>query len=323
MNLLLFIWGSLPFNDFGVALVIFTILTRLLMWPLVQKQIRQSKALRAIQPELKEIREKYKAKEDRQLMAQAQMELYKSKNVSPFGSILILFIQLPLFLGVFSVVRQLAETPEVVAERVYGAVGNIDRVQGVVQNPESFEKTFFGIDLAQSGFSGGFSEPTLFIPLIIIALYAAFMQFKTAKMLAPTDTKSRSLKEILKAEAEGNQAEQSEIMAASAGMLRYMLPVIIFFFALTTTGSIALYLASSATFAFFQQTIIARSKATDVAESDITVKTYNADEKKKAAKKATKSGKKKPIEAEIVKKAPKKKSKKTASKKKSTKKKRI
>ena len=59
-NLLIAIYGLVPGGDFGVALIIFTILVRLIMWPLVKKQLHQTKVMRKIQPELKKIKAKAK-----------------------------------------------------------------------------------------------------------------------------------------------------------------------------------------------------------------------------------------------------------------------
>ena len=300
LNLLVFIWGILPIKDFGLALVVFTVLTRLLMWPLVRKQIRQTKVMRSIQPELKKIKEKYK--DDRQGLAQAQMALYQSKGVNPFSSIGMLFVQLPLFFGVFSVVRQLADNPSIIGERAYSWVSGIDRVSEVIANPDSFEKTFFGIDLARNAFA---SFDTIYLPLVLIALFAGVMQFVTARMLSPTNN-GRSLKEILKAETEGKPADQAEIMAASAGMMKYFLPAMIVFFAMRTTGSIALYLAASATIGYLQQKIIAAQKSTDT-EADrvgLTTKTYTQQSAKKSKSSKAASRKSTAVEAEIVSKKP-------------------
>ena len=55
-NLLVFIYAILPGHNFGLALIIFTIVVRMLMWPLVKKQLHQAKAMRKLQPEIKKIK---------------------------------------------------------------------------------------------------------------------------------------------------------------------------------------------------------------------------------------------------------------------------
>ncbi len=60
-NLLVFIYAILPGHNFGLALIIFTIIIRLLMWPLVKKQLHQARAMRELQPEIKKIKRPPKA----------------------------------------------------------------------------------------------------------------------------------------------------------------------------------------------------------------------------------------------------------------------
>ena len=98
-NILVVIYGLIPGQDFGVALIVFTIIVRLLMWPLVNKQLNQTKVMRKLQPELAKI--KLKAKGNRQLEATLSMELYKERGVSPFSSIGTLLLQLPIFIALF------------------------------------------------------------------------------------------------------------------------------------------------------------------------------------------------------------------------------
>src|SRR3954468_3612325 len=87
-NLLVFIYALLPGHNFGLALVIFTIIIRLLLWPLVKKQLHQAKAMRALQPELKKIKQATKG--DRSRESQMLMELYKERGINPFATFPIL-----------------------------------------------------------------------------------------------------------------------------------------------------------------------------------------------------------------------------------------
>src|SRR5665811_1304375 len=91
-NLLIFIYGVIPGADFGVALVLFTIIVRFAMYPLLKKQLHQSRSMQRLQPELKRIQAQHK--DNPQLQGAAMMELYKKHNVSPWRSILIMVIQI-------------------------------------------------------------------------------------------------------------------------------------------------------------------------------------------------------------------------------------
>src|SRR5437763_10926574 len=90
-NLLVIIYALLPGHNFGLALIIFTIIIRLLLWPLVKRQLHHATSMRKLQPELKRIKKETKG--DRQLESQRMMELYKEKGINPFGTFPILIIQ--------------------------------------------------------------------------------------------------------------------------------------------------------------------------------------------------------------------------------------
>ncbi len=90
-NLLAFIYNFI--GDFGVSIIIVTILIRLLMWPLVKKQLHQTKMMRQIQPELKKI--KQKANGNRMLESTMLMELYRETNIKPWSWMLVLLIEIP------------------------------------------------------------------------------------------------------------------------------------------------------------------------------------------------------------------------------------
>ena len=93
-------------HDFGLAIIIFTILVKLCMWPLTKRQLNQTKLMRKLQPELTQIKKNCNG--NKQLESLQTMDLYKRYNVKPFASILTLFIQLPIFIAIFSAIRVIA-----------------------------------------------------------------------------------------------------------------------------------------------------------------------------------------------------------------------
>src|ERR1700759_3962643 len=103
-NLLVLIYALLPGHNFGLAIILFTILVRLLMWPLVRKQLHQAKAMRELQPEIKRI--KQAAKGNRQQENLMLMELYKEKGINPFSTFPILIVQLVILIGLYSGLRR-------------------------------------------------------------------------------------------------------------------------------------------------------------------------------------------------------------------------
>ena len=110
LNVLLLI-NSLVGN-FGISIILFTILIRLLTHPLTVQQFKATKAMQTLQedPRYKKMQEKYKDDKDR--LAQEQMKLYKELGINPLGSCLPTLIQLPLILGLYqSVTRAMAASP--------------------------------------------------------------------------------------------------------------------------------------------------------------------------------------------------------------------
>ena len=85
------------------SIVLLTVIVRVVLIPLTWRQIKSMRAMQALQPQLKVLQDKYK--DDRQLLNQKMMEFYKENNVSPFGSCLPLLLQMPVFLGLFYMLR--------------------------------------------------------------------------------------------------------------------------------------------------------------------------------------------------------------------------
>ncbi len=92
----------------GLAIIIFTIILRVVLLPLSLIQIRSQRHQMAVQPELKELQRKFKG--DREGLARAQMQLYKERGVNPAAGCLPLLIQLPILFGMYSAMSQLATT---------------------------------------------------------------------------------------------------------------------------------------------------------------------------------------------------------------------
>ena len=85
-------------NSYGWAIVALTLIVRFLFWPLTQKSNKSMKKMQALQPKIKEIREKYK---DSQLQSAKTMELYRKEKVNPVGGCLPLFLQFPVFIALY------------------------------------------------------------------------------------------------------------------------------------------------------------------------------------------------------------------------------
>ena len=136
INILFVIYNYI--GDFGVAMIIFTILVKLLTWPLVKKQFLQMKLMRKIQPELTEIRKRCNG--NKQLESLQMMDLYKRNNVKPFTSIWTLLIQLPIFFAIFFAIRIMV-TPTVkdnVEKRAYPVVSEMTRIDEIIKLQKTY-----------------------------------------------------------------------------------------------------------------------------------------------------------------------------------------
>ncbi len=111
ITVMLFIY-DLVGQNFGWAIIIFTVLVRVVTYPLTARQMKSSKAMQELQNSKKWADIQKKHKDDKEALAQKQMEIYKEMGISPFGSCLPLLIQFPVIIGLYqAIIRTLAVTP--------------------------------------------------------------------------------------------------------------------------------------------------------------------------------------------------------------------
>jgi YidC/Oxa1 family membrane protein insertase len=97
------LWMHQYVHNYGVVLIIFGVLVRLVMWPLTQKSFESMQRMQGIQPEINKMRERYK--NDPQRMQQELMRLYKERGVNPLGGCLPNLLPLPVLFALFVVVQ--------------------------------------------------------------------------------------------------------------------------------------------------------------------------------------------------------------------------
>lgn len=98
-NLLVFIYNIIPGGDFGIAIIVLTVVIRLVLAPLSVKALISQKKINKLQPQIKELQEKHKG--DKQALGQATMELYKQNGSNPFSGCLPILIQIPIFFALY------------------------------------------------------------------------------------------------------------------------------------------------------------------------------------------------------------------------------
>ncbi|HYF96748.1 MAG TPA: YidC/Oxa1 family membrane protein insertase [Patescibacteria group bacterium] len=290
-NLLEFIYAVIPGHDLGLSIIIFTIIIRIALWPLVKKQLHQAKAMRKLQPELKKI--KQSAKGDRQKEARLQMELYKEHGVKPFATIGTLIIQLPIFIALYQSVNKLINDSNIIFSFSYEWVRELDWIQQLSVDITLFDHTLFGVvDLSRRAIDSG----GLYVPALMVAIAAAVMQYYQSKLMMLDNKDSKKLSDILKQAASGQQADQSEVGAAVSRTMLYFLPFITFIFAVSVPSALALYLLTSSAVGYLQQAYVLNQDKDEMHELAVAaeaVEKSSAKTKKTSNKKSKKSSSKK------------------------------
>jgi YidC/Oxa1 family membrane protein insertase len=284
-NLLVFIYAILPGHNFGLAIIIFTVIVRLLMWPLVKKQITHAKAMRELAPEIKKI--KQAAKGDKQKESQMTMELYKEREINPFASLGILIIQLPILIGLYSGLNRIIHDPHQIVSFSYSWMHNLPGMKTLASDIHNFDDSLLGfINLSRKALG----EHGLYWPALIIVVLAAIAQYFQSRQLMPQSDDSRSLRQILREAGQGRQADQTEVNAAVGRGTLFLVPGMVFLFGLNFPAALTLYWLTTSLVAYIQQARILRE---DVAEADAKVPDQKqpADKPSKASQPTTtKSG---------------------------------
>lgn len=256
-SVLIFIYGILPLRDLGIALIIFTIIVRLAMWPMVKKQLHQTKVMRQLQPQLATI--KKKAKGNKQLESQMMLELYREKGINPFGQIGLLLVQLPVFIALFAVVRIITEEQHNIPKFTYDFLEGIPGVHDALNHVNS---TFLGIiDLTKHA---TLPDGGIYWPLALLAVVAAVLQYIQSKQLLPQPKEKRRLRDILKEQASGKDVDQAEMSALMTGKMIWLFPALTFLISMYLAGALVLYLVVSSAVAIIQQDRVLKKDETDL-----------------------------------------------------------
>lgn len=291
-NLLVLICALIPGHNFGLAIIIFTVLVRLLMWPLVKKQLHHARAIRELQPELKKI--KAASKGDRQKESRLTMELYKERQINPFASLGIVIVQIPIFIGLYIGLKKIIDHPEEIINFSYPFLHDLGWLKSLAQDIHQFDNTLFGVvDLTRTAL-----DP-LYWPALLITVASAFTQYLQSKQLMPKSEDARSLRQILKEAGKGKSADQQEVNAAVGRSTMVIIPLFVLLIGLHLEAALPLYWLTTSAVAYWQQS---RILSEDVKEAEAVAGSQST--------------------ARVVEKADKPKNKKSSSNKKATRKRR-
>lgn len=261
------IYEFCSFGNYGLAIIIFTVLTKLLLMPLTYKQQKSSRQTQAMQAELAEIQKLFKGDKDR--IAEETQKLYTKYGVNPMAGCLPLLIQFPIIMALYAVVREpityiLGKADSLIngAAKVLGIAEGSVNLQldimnklsadpSLVEKVEGFTKAdiinfnFLGINLGETptiDFGKIGENPGLYLPLLLIPLIAAATTFLQSKLL----TKMNS----------GRQGEANAQAQAMNKSMSLMMPLMILVLAFTVPASLGLYWITGNVFQIVQQIVI-------------------------------------------------------------------
>lgn len=221
-NALVVIYQYLPGQDFGIAVIVLTILIRIALYPLMIKSLKSQKALSELQPKIQELQQKYKDNKEQQ--SKEMMALYQKEKINPFGGCLPFLLQLPILIALYRVFWK-GLSPE-----------SMRFLYSFVPNPGAINPSFLGlINLAE--------------PNLILAFVAGITQFFQTKMLLPQQKISK--------EKTGQMGQFSNMMQKQ---MLYFFPILTVLILWRLPSAIGIYWIVTAVFSIGQQHLIFKKK---------------------------------------------------------------
>ena len=217
--------SSIP-GALGLAIIILTVIIRMLIWPLMTAQMKSVKQMADLKPKLDELKKKHGS--DKTALALAQQQLYKEAGVNPAAGCLPILIQFPILIALYQVIMAMFDMQHGL-ERINNAL-YLDSWH-LTQSPDPY---FLGINISSK--PGDFM--TLGWILLFIPILTGVFQFLQSKMMAPKPLMVE--KNDSKKEKEQKQSTDEAIAQVQSQMM-YILPVMIAYFSYTLPVGLALY----------------------------------------------------------------------------------
>lgn len=206
-NALVALVALIPGSDVGIAVILVTIVIRLVLLPFSLSAARTQRAMKVLEPKIKELKERHKGSKEKEALE--TLALYREAKVNPFASILTVFIQIPVLLALYWVFYY---EPFSTANAI-----NMTRLYAFTPVPPAISLEFLGI-ISVAGKS------------MVLAFLAGITQFYQAH-LALSGTMKPS----------GAKGMQNDFQRVMGMQLKYVFPFIIAAISYTTSGAIALY----------------------------------------------------------------------------------
>jgi len=216
-NALVVIVSFSPGFSLAIAVILLTILVKLVLSPLSYKTFMGQMKQKELQPLIQEIKKKYK---DQTEQSKAIFALYKEHKTNPFSGCLTLILQFPIIIGLYQVFLK-------------GVEASQEKIYPFVSLPEQVNYFFFGIDLHEKS--------------IILAILAGVFQF-VQMYFSPTMRQSQDSGLV--------QTDQERMAASLQKNMKYMMPIMVGFFAAVVPAAVALYWVVNNLFMIGQETFI-------------------------------------------------------------------
>lgn len=220
-NLLVFLYNSVTFQDLGIAIILLTVIIKLILWPLSRKSIKSQQSLQTLQPKIDALKAKHKG--NQQEMGKEMMALYKENKINPFSSCLPLILQLPFFIAVYQVLSK-------------GLDNNFEMLYPFITRPEVIHPFLLDfLDLSR--------------PNIYLAVLAGAAQFWQAKMMMAKRVDVKT----------GGEGSKDENMAAiMSKQMVYFMPALTVFIGITLPGGLTLYWLTITLLTVLQQVLMGK-----------------------------------------------------------------
>lgn len=220
-NLLVFLYNVIPGADIGFAIIVLTILIKLLLWPLMSTSLKSQKMLQELQPKLDELKELHK--DNKEALSKSMMELYQKEKVNPLSSCLPILIQLPILIALYQVLFHGFDT------------ASLDQLYSFVQNPGHINTIFLGIvDLSK--------------PNLILAVLSGILQFGQTRMMIT----KKPPKQVAKTEG----AKDESMLASMNKSMLYFMPIVTVVIGASLPGGLTLYWVVVNAVSILQQTYV-------------------------------------------------------------------
>jgi YidC/Oxa1 family membrane protein insertase len=221
-NILILFYNTVPGKDFGISIILITILLRAVLIPLYKKQIESQKKLQELQPKIKELQERTKGNKEQQ--TKQLMELYKENKTNPFSGCMPLVVQLIFLIAIYRVLINISDN---------GLVVDSAQLYSFVTDPGKINQVFiFLVDLTK--------------PSIVIAALAAIAQYFQTKMLMANQP-------VAPKKDDNAQPDMAQMMSKQ---MLYLGPFLTLFIGIKFPAGLSLYWLAGTLFMLVQQILI-------------------------------------------------------------------